>query len=326
MGTTFTGTANSEHVPIGLVAHNLNNTLAIRNYSYSTTTAAPMSVTTATELDINDYEELLWTENNSFSTLIPRHLKGYAGVVTTPTSDYSDNNKHIKHVWGHPRLDKCVQRFLLNSAIGKDLIHYNYSPSNAYIGCQNAPIVDLNAGTSLNIVQANRMLSADTFSQLTYDTGDVKHQTSTVIGNNCRSGASETYSRKLESDISYNNKGGFTVGPIQPQLHVGILATPAISHAATASTKIDFQQTLAYFACDTYIEFEEVDVSSMFTLNTIIPKQNSLQMVSDLQAVNKDNAYGMRLKRASYFLKKGRVTRSEENIPMEITKTHFANL
>lgn len=54
--------------------------------------------------------------------------------------------------------------------------------------------------------------------------------------------------------MTYSPAGGEHVGPVQPSLHVGLIATPQINYIPVA--KLKFQQSCCYWSIETSIEIE----------------------------------------------------------------------
>lgn len=248
-------------------------------------------VTDVASADVNDLEDLLWKDNLTFPMGIARHLKQYAAFKTTSTEAYNDKNKHIQHIWGQPRLDKLSSRFLINSALGRNICEYEYSPKNAIIGGKNGPVQDWGANganmTTTGKLLTKNCLLANIVTVKSYDDHNVILSKAEQVTSPCTTGSKPIYSRLIESEVSYTNQGGFVLGPIQPQLHIGMLATPAINHAL--ETTPTFQQAICYYAVDTYIELVRIDNESFFTLQTAIPRYNDVLYSSSLQADSTKN-------------------------------------
>lgn len=120
----------------------------------------------------------------------------------------------------------------------------------------------------------------------------VKQGSNELCANIGRSAGNDEYKRHIESLMVYKTHDGFHQSPIQPQLHIGMIATPSINHALNDATP-SFQQAVCYYSVDTYIEFEAIDDQSYFTINTSIPKFNDLLLISNTTYDIDTNHFGM---------------------------------
>lgn len=78
VGGTLTGFANSEHVPIGIIATNINNRTYGRNVMYKTVTASkPMVPTGWDDLKVDDIINKFYLSTPAMCMGVPRSAYSY---------------------------------------------------------------------------------------------------------------------------------------------------------------------------------------------------------------------------------------------------------
>lgn len=123
-GTSLTGTATTEYIPILKHVIGLNNKLFIENRSYKLQPTEPIKVETLNDKTMDAYYEAMYGEGGAME--IPRHLNWYAV--------YLHNEKILnsldQSVYGNFRVDQVLHTALANHVLGKPLINYSYKPQN----------------------------------------------------------------------------------------------------------------------------------------------------------------------------------------------------
>ncbi|MCO6544207.1 MAG: hypothetical protein J6584_09665, partial [Lactobacillus sp.] len=125
-GGTTSGHTTNEFVPVGLVSVGLNKHCEINNVTYtSMNNMQPGGVANVhgTSIVAKYYEE-----DDAHCNLVTRHTVGYACFLQ-PQNDQSDGNYHNNN--GMMRKDQFVDQFLINTAIGKPIVEYNYKFKHA---------------------------------------------------------------------------------------------------------------------------------------------------------------------------------------------------
>lgn len=126
-GTTLTGTATTEYVPIVKWCVGLNNKLYIDNRPVQSESVEPMKPTGVKSKSMA--EQFTTMYNIGGSNEVPRHLNWYAGVLYNKTDgEYAGIPSIISY-----RVDKILKTGLVNKCMDKALINYSYKPSNGYV-------------------------------------------------------------------------------------------------------------------------------------------------------------------------------------------------
>lgn len=246
---TVSGIANTEHVALGIVGIGLNLRTEIKNVKYGVDAKTPMEPNEITDMDSTVLGNKLWGTADltslTFSSCIPRHL-GYYMVYTSPASDSATMSRK----YGEWRLDKHVQRFLINSSVGQVVATYDYDVKTGYLTDNTRHPMTATTNTMLtNAVVATQAFTVGKDDYLLTQGGWNKRDSMT---GNLTAGTAVQYERNLENDIVFNNTGAH-IGPVQPQLHIGMVATPQLNHA---TEKVSFQQACVYWEVSSICEVE----------------------------------------------------------------------
>ncbi|XP_020285880.1 uncharacterized protein LOC109855740 [Pseudomyrmex gracilis] len=253
-----TSWATSEFVAIGQKAIGLNIGIPGRNREYSPEASKPMSVSTHTFPDMAKLNEKLYgaTNGTSGAQLVPRHLNMYFTPITavrnpTTGSDFRHSNRP-------PKIDQYVDRFLINSAVGQTIIDYEYKPRMGILHdvrfnqlkhkFKTAPLSQavqlkptVTSGQSVEgIIEEHSYADADS-NEVTQLPGWQNSFLSSIA-------------QTIELQEHYNWDKGHTHGNVQPQVHVGLTAVPAINPGTDTT---DYQNTACYWAVDTQIVIHE---------------------------------------------------------------------
>jgi len=137
---TLSGVANTEHVSLGYTSVGFDLKFYSQNLQIKCDPKTPMVPNTADVMTDDNLIKKLYANDGtfSFSSCIPRSLelyfcemRGDRTSVPEPPHSYTIDNM------GEFRLDEHVERFLLRSAIGHEVVDYHYKPKNGYIGRQH---------------------------------------------------------------------------------------------------------------------------------------------------------------------------------------------
>lgn len=264
VGSTISGTATSEYVPIGLVAEGLYKEFYGKNVKVIGSTTDPMKVTTLESINLREIYEKYY-----------KHIPSNALCVPAPVSEYfvhewnreknPDEGKYpdyIVHNKGSVRIDEKVHKFLINQAIGQPIANYEYIPKSGYIKKGKEHFVPQTRNAYK--VHSNIARLASTVLQLFKvgnksvpgDIGLGKTPTIPIVINNIN----DIYARKIESYGTYHPlRGGFGYDA-QPQLHVGILATPQLK---PTDSSVSYLNSACYWKVECSIDIK-CNISSVF--------------------------------------------------------------
>lgn len=263
-GTTLSGTATSEYVPIGLVAEGLNKSFYGKNCSYTVSATDAMKVNGIEDINIKEMKDKYYNHISSNALCVPQNITEYyvhewnrsSNPDTTKYTDYLVHNK------GCVRMDEKVHQFLINQAVGQPIANYEYVTKSGIIKkgkehyvpyTRKAYKIHSNKvrpySAALQFFKANNKIVPG-------DIGIDKTMTAPAVINNI----DENYCRTIESYGTYHpNRGGFGYDA-QPQLHVGIIATPQLK---PSENNITYLNSACYWKIECSIEIS-FNISSCF--------------------------------------------------------------
>nr|QKE54881.1 MAG: capsid protein [Parvoviridae sp.] len=262
VNATKAGWATSEFVAIGQSTVGLNLAMPLENRSYTPDSTKPMQPIASSEISTTTLDDKLYGGRNGtgMAQMIPRHLNIYATPIIA-SSDNSETgnlvNKRFNDIYGAPKFDQYVERWLVNSCVGNPVLEYSYKPKQGYItDTYNtlAPNVEPNTpnGTDWKwpaYITASEGSSSILSPQLNQEStaavqggaSDKTDALSVKYQNNLKSIRYQT----IETYEMYDWSSGTPHGNVQPQVHVGLTAVPAINPANDA---VDFQNTSIYWS------------------------------------------------------------------------------
>lgn len=260
VGSSLSGFANSEHVPIGIIATNINNTTYGKNVSYTTSDATrPMVPTGIEEINNEHILKKYYNDLPSMAMGVPRSAYGYWWYRQNKDIPIVDGGNQQPFKYGQLNLQEYSERFLINSAIGQTIKSYKYSikhglltfpkhhvTNNAY----NNSDLDIMNGAGLtskiNVQRTRNNYYASVLGQATEKCTSIN--TDNMNGVNILTDYFDTaqYTRTLERPVVYNPRNPYdnSCRFAQPQLHVGMLATPQLSPATELE---NFQLSTVYY-------------------------------------------------------------------------------
>lgn len=229
-GVSLSGTATTEYVPIAKYCIGMNNKLYLDNRSYKLKSTEPMTVESLNEKTLEEYANAMYNPVGAME--IPRHLNWYATLLHNEKSATHLNMK----TYANYRMDMVLATAIVNKCMEKPIIYYTYNPKNGYIKpTKKALILDYQKedGFADDIV-SNKIL--------------YRHQLPTLLNISEAGGAltlsqnlgatSFDYSNQIQHSYFQNVEGYTFIHPHsgehanfrnQPQVHVGLLATPALN-------------------------------------------------------------------------------------------------
>lgn len=274
-GGTTTGHTTNEFVPIGMAIEGLNIKFPIKNVRIGST-GNNMIAGSVKDLDVDDMRNRMWSDPDSSAHLVPRHVMGYAGILSTP--DSADNENFWSQT-GCYNLDTCVNTFLLNTAVGQPIINYEYKPvdgaisTKAYDGI-NANRTDLVRGCVLPRSMKISPVSTTTAGQTVQNKNTILLRNGNEDFEDWVNFYNFGYFTKIEKFGFNPSDGMMGTNKPQPQIHVGIQAVPAMT---PGSERVTFQNTSAYWSIDTEMEIA-ISPSSYRTLGVAHTGQHDTRM------------------------------------------------
>lgn len=265
-GTTLSGTATSEYVPIGLVSEGMNIHFYGRNRLYTATADEPMCPTGVEEIKKNEMTKRWYIHVDSNAMCYPVPITEYyvhewnrnANPQEAALPEYQVHNA------GVPRMDEKVDQFLINHAIGQPIYHYMYKPRYGHIKASKSHYVPWNRRgfkVETNTMEAKNMkLQFFENSDKTPSLGRVgleEQKRAFQIINRI----SDSYERQIENYGMYSINGGASSFIAQPQLHVGIVATPQLK---PTNPTISYLNSSAYWKVEVEMDVK-VGFHSAFT-------------------------------------------------------------
>lgn len=268
-GTTLSGSATSEYIPIGICITGANKSFYGSNKVYTTNATKPMVPTGLSKIDTDKLVAKYYEHPASNAMAVPRSISEYfvhewnRGKKPGGAADYPDYQVHNA---GVVRMDEKVDRFLVNSSINAPVIHYYYTPKNGVIREAKDHFVpytrkDFAVEAHVNRARSNKLKFFETSDKKPdigiVGLGDVSKPT--ILANQVQS----QYKRQIENYGSFNFQHGTSSYDAQPQVHVGILATPQLN---PANEDTNFLNSCCYWKveCGAKVSF---DISSAFTKN-----------------------------------------------------------
>lgn len=126
-GTTLTGTATTEYVPIVKSCVGLNKQAYIENRSVSLKSTEPMVVEGYKEKSLPEHFTAMYDLIGAIE--VPRHLNWYANILYNVNSNSGFDGIDYQLQY---RVDKIFTTHIINHKLGQPIIDYHYSPKNGY--------------------------------------------------------------------------------------------------------------------------------------------------------------------------------------------------
>lgn len=272
-GTTLSGTATSEYVPIGIVGKGLNVQYYGKNQLYNVDTKEPMIPTGTTGINATEMSNRWYNHISSNTMCIPTAMNEYwiHEYNRSANPNASSLPQYIIHNRGVPRMDTSCHQFLVNGAIGQVIADYEYSPKCGIIKTQKDHFVPYNrSGNELEYthsVPCSRPLAffTDGLTPPGPAIGDVglsdKRSLPTMINQ-----TGESYNRSIETYGGMNAQTTISDYRVQPQLHVGLVATPQLKPGSAATSYLN---SSCYWKVECGIEIQ-FDINSAFSKNAAV--------------------------------------------------------
>nr|QVW56836.1 MAG: VP4 [Phylloscopus inornatus ambidensovirus] len=243
-GSTLSATATSEYCPILHTCVGLNNKFNISNVKYTTAAAAPMVPTGYGAISGTSMAEKYYNHATSSVMCVPRSATGYAMFMWNKevyANTVENYEKYQPHLGKMARIDKYVNAYLMNSAIGEDVIDYRYRVKSGYI---NNPKITYQYGMGARQIPFQNRGS--TLREVWWNNNDKRWEVSgTAYHEKHYQQATFSYSQSLEKSRSFTADGAALHNtPNQPQVHIGMQAIPQLN-PATEST--GFMNACVYY-------------------------------------------------------------------------------
>lgn len=246
--------ATSEFVAIGQKAVGLNLCVPGRNRVYNPNATKPMDVTTSGPIVIDDLDEKLYGRNTFTGaiSLVPRHLNLYYTPITAKGA--GDGTVKFTHSNGPPKIECYVDRFLINTSIGQNIINYEYKPRDGTI--VDIRLFDMNnLPNKFSTKSENLMISMNPYTTAAIPpvvqegraTLKATEADQEQLINDWTNFMTTHHYQYIEMPEIYDLTKGHIQGNVQPQIHVGLTAVPAIN---PGSDRTDFQNSACYWAVD----------------------------------------------------------------------------
>lgn len=253
--------ATSEFVAIGQTAIGINLCMPGYNKAYTFNATSQMKVDSVSNPTYTNLDDKLYggRTGGGSAQCIPRHMNMYWVPVT------ADNNTAATGWFGHsngaPKIDQYVERFLVNTAVGQPLINYEYKPKNGVI--VDTYLCDYNNHTQKYRATSNSLITKFAVTEPTNATEGqllLKYLTSEQESdvNDWKNQFTSSYWQNIEHHDCYDMDRGHVTRNVQPQVHVGLTAVPAIN---PAKDNADFQNTAIYWAIDCELTVHEYENS-----------------------------------------------------------------
>lgn len=270
-GTTLSGTATSEYVPIGLVCEGLNVQFYGRNKEYRVDATNPMKPLGVKIIDPTEMGKRYYEHIGSNALCVPQVIDQYYVHEWNRNANPDINNlpAYQVHDYGVARMDEKVHQFLINQAIGQEIIHYKYKPKNGLIKSAKDHFVPWNRRSNAveTIITRPRSMALQFFNDennkpIIGDVGlGIDKSAYTMINQ-----LPEKYYRNIDNYGAFHPGKGATGFNAQPQLHVGIIATPQLN---PATSSVSYLNSACYWKieCKCKIGF---NLDSAFSINNVI--------------------------------------------------------
>lgn len=260
VGETLSGNANTEHVPIGYVATNLNVSTYGTNVGYASAADKPMIPVTLEAVSCTDLIKKMYLDVPCQAMGVPRKNPMYWW--------YRDDGSAITGA-GVLCLDTVTDRFLVNSMIGQTVADYVYKPKNGFISPNKVHITPI-AYHGQDIYTNNAAFVSKrkcTKSGKTHDKPSSLGDKTDMFGQGLSDQFPANYSSTIDKSIIFDPRHPLLNASMvpQPQLHVGVGAIPQINPATEFE---NFQTTMVYWLCEYEMDVS-CDIGSYYTYGTV---------------------------------------------------------
>lgn len=265
-GTTLTGTATTEYVPIIKYCTGLNNKIFIDNRPLETNPTEPMLPLKVKNKSLQEQFTVMY--NTAGALEIPRHLNWYASVLYNKVNDKYDGIPTFVNY----RMDKILWTGLANKCMDQAIINYSFKPTNGYIKPTKKVIIPMynkEDGFAEDITN-NQVLYKHTIPQVMKITPTTNDRGRIVVDAKLDH-TSYNYSNRIDHNY-YQSVEGYTFLHVhsgehsnfrnQPQVHLGLIATPSLNPGAETVNFLNSSiYTVSYAKCDVEFDMESMCVS-----------------------------------------------------------------
>nr|QTE04113.1 MAG: VP4 [Emberiza spodocephala ambidensovirus] len=266
-GTTLSGTATTEYVPIIKYVTGLNNKVYIDNRPIEVNMTEPMMPQKVKNKSLQEQFTVMY--NTAGALEIPRHLNWYASILYNKTSDkYDGVDTYVNY-----RLDKVLWTGLANKCMDSAIINYSFKPTNGYIKPTKKMIIPMynKEDGFADDINPNQVLYKHTIPHVMKITPLGGEERGRVQVSAQLEKTDFNYSNRIDNNY-YQSVEGYTFLHVhsgqhsnfrnQPQVHLGLLATPALNPGAETANFLNSSiYTVTYAKCDVEFDMESMCVS-----------------------------------------------------------------
>ncbi|XP_058788906.1 uncharacterized protein LOC131662920 isoform X1 [Phymastichus coffea] len=232
-GTSLTGVATTEYIPIVKFGIGLNRDFYIQNKQFTFNGTEAMQPTGYKTTPLANNITAIYGSTPP-AVECPRHINWYMMYLYNETKDAGSPNDTYS-ITGWYRVDKKLQTVMVNHVIGKPIVNYSYSPRSGYVKpSKRALCINMtNANgfpTTFNYIPYNHTMP--TFMNVTKDKDSGAHILNSAASSFTKKLSTRVdgdYGQSLETYVNVHAQTGSVSTFIpQPQVHLGLLATPSL--------------------------------------------------------------------------------------------------
>nr|QKK82935.1 Hypothetical protein 3 [Pittosporum tobira parvo-like virus] len=252
-GTTLSGSATTEYIPLGRLGIGLNTKFPMRQGKVNLNDKfIPTGIQTTPHTTL--YNVL---HDFNGATQVPRHWPLYCGFEYENTPGLLD-----KEVLGPPNMNEHTQTLIINNCINKNICHYEYKPRNGVLHQPKLPVimnyqhpgsdaVVYNSYDSANTLMYPLQFEIDTFRRIRA-TPHIKEK----LDHRWVSRHSDynAINEPIDKLLHYSPHGGVTGSLVaQPTIALGMMAIPQNNPATENTTYLNASM---YYMVETSIDIE----------------------------------------------------------------------
>ncbi|XP_036327552.1 uncharacterized protein LOC118740163 [Rhagoletis pomonella] len=310
-GTTLSGTATSEYVPIGMTGIGLNLDFYGQNVELSGESTKPMIPTSIKQMSASKIVRKFYEDDACCAMGVPRSISEYFTIHRNKDAN-PDPEKYPQYqvnTHGVVNFDNKINKFLVNGLINQPVIDYKYDVKNGYVMNAKYHIIPHNRRSDVYCTHHTRG-SKNKLEFYHLGDGPAKGQ----VGFKGKRGEvsplnnmiANAYLRQLEIYGCFNIYTGTTPYYAQPQVHVGLCATPQLN--PSNEDKI-FLNSCCYWKVDCGITISTNSHSAMTKGEQISwPREVLFKETSDYKYTDGKTLFG------SSVLPTGNITNMQDNI------------
>lgn len=232
-GTTTSGTATSEYIPIGVVGEGLNKKFYGENRSYDIDGKTNI-VSSTKQIELLKMYERWYAEEESNVLGYPTPILEYwthsvNGDGATVTGTGPNPGKL-------PRVDCAVESFLINQQVGNVVAEYEYTPHDGLITNGKEHYFPNSFDKKKLLATCGRQQA---FNISKAEKGFISTDATQAVYSMKNRAENRRYFCSVDNYGIWNPRTGPVSFAIQPQLHVGILPTPQLQPFGSATSYLN---------------------------------------------------------------------------------------